>query len=79
MRAQEAYRLKAGDRVYWDDDQTDAGTIQRVDRESFTVRWDRGGEQTLRFRMARRIHRLTSALAKARGDLEAIQKRQQED
>lgn len=75
MRPEEARRLKEGDRVYWDDDQSDAGTILRVDRASFTVAWDHGGTQQLRFTLARRIRRLTPALAKAHGDLQAMKQR----
>src|ERR1700680_3293985 len=42
LRRNESRKLKAGDRVQWDNSLTDRGTISAVDWRGVTIKWDDG-------------------------------------
>lgn len=52
MTAPEAQKLKVGDRVIWEGNPKDQGTVAERNWCSFTVTWDNGKAGTLDFRDA---------------------------
>jgi hypothetical protein len=47
MTGAQSRALKPGNRVCWQNDQADRGTITEVNWAGVTVRWDNRGEQTI--------------------------------
>jgi hypothetical protein len=47
MTGAQSRALKPGNRVCWQNDQADRGTITEVNWAGVTARWDNRGEQTI--------------------------------
>lgn len=58
MTGQESRLLKIGDRVFWNADKNDAGTVTDKDWAGVTIKWDNRDQQTI-------LHNDMSAVTKA--------------
>jgi hypothetical protein len=47
MTGSQSKALKPGDRVFWQKDPTDQGTVTETSWAGVTVRWDNRGEQAI--------------------------------
>lgn len=47
MTERESKKLKAGDRVMWDGDETDLGSVTECDYLCVRIKWDNGQEGTV--------------------------------
>ena len=41
MNVEQARKLKKGDRVYWDNDKDDQGTVMFADDYTVSIKWDK--------------------------------------
>jgi len=47
MTGEQSRQLKVGDCVYWQNDQSDRGTVTETNWAGLTIRWDSRGDQTI--------------------------------
>jgi hypothetical protein len=59
MTGEQSRRLKVGNKVYWQKDQADRGTISETNWAGVTVRWDDRGDQTIQHNDMASLERAT--------------------
>jgi hypothetical protein len=62
MTSDQSRLLKVGDRVCWDNDLTDLGTVSEVDWLGVTIKWDHGHTNTLFYNGMAQVERLPNKL-----------------
>ena len=62
MTAAESKKLKKGDRVCWQGDPADSGTIRGTSWDAVTIAWDNGHVATVHHGDMREIERLPTKL-----------------
>jgi hypothetical protein len=60
MTGEESRQLRVGDKVRWQKDQADQGTVTETNWASLTVKWDNRGEQTILHNDMGQIERVTA-------------------
>lgn len=58
MSEAESKRLRVGDRVYWDDDPADIGSVVETDYLCVRIKWENGQEGTIHHRDMSKVHRV---------------------
>jgi hypothetical protein len=60
MTGEQSRALKSGNRVCWQNDQTDQGTITETNWSGVTVKWNSRGEQAILHNDMAQIERVTN-------------------
>jgi hypothetical protein len=59
MTGEQSRKLKAGDKVRWQKDQADLGTVTETNWAGVTVKWDSRSEQTIQHNDMAQVERAT--------------------
>jgi hypothetical protein len=63
MTGEQSRRLKVGDKVRWQNDQADQGTVTETNWAGVTVKWDNRGEQAILHKDMTQVERVPVNLA----------------